>query len=76
MNLSELQSKTLSQKSQDSAVEMVQWGKRLPWKLGVAVHKYNPRTPVLRGEAEARESLKARGPTRLSQMRWGRRTDT
>ena len=76
MNLSELQSETLSQKSQDSAVEMAQWGKGLPWKLGVAAHIHNPRTPVLKWEAEARRSLKVHGPTRLSQTRWKRRTDT
>jgi hypothetical protein len=76
VNLSELQSETLSQKSQDSAVEMAQWGKGLPWKLGVAAHIHNPRTPVLKWEAEARRSLKVHGPTRLSQARWKRRTDT
>lgn len=51
-------------------METAQWGKTWPWKLGMVAHIYKPRTPVLRWEAEARESLKVGGPTRLLQTRW------
>lgn len=36
------------------------------WKLGVVAHICNPRTPVPSWEAEARESLRVCGATRLS----------